>query len=158
MELRQLENLSVKLLNPDRDKKIPRSVIFQNAKPVGKDVSGAILEAAVQWREWYLLFLTDDCPFEDSLNIHLLDEQFNALDSVAMFWMYSTGVFKSLKLIQPNIVQFRFFGDSIWRVELLQKPTFRFPYFSEPLGVWRSLGFSRHFKVYGNPRPEGASL
>lgn len=153
MELHKLDNLTVKVLNPDRDNEIPRSEIFQNAMPIGKYVTGAILEAAVQWREWYLLFLTDDCPFEDTLNIHLFDEQFNALDSAAMYWMYSTGVFKSLELIQPNIAQFRFFGDTTWSVELLREPTFRLPFFTEPLGVWRSFGFSRHFRVHGNPRP-----
>lgn len=152
MELRQLETITVKVLNPDKDKEVPRCEILQNWVPVGKHVAGAVLEAAIQWRELYLLFLTDDCPFEETLNIHLLDEKFNALDSATMFWMYSTGMFESLQLIQPNIVQFCFFGDRTWAVELLRKPAFRLPFITEPCGVWRRWSFSRRFKILESSR------
>lgn len=152
MELRQLENITVRVLNSDRDKEVPRCEILQNTVPVGKHVSGAALESAIQWRELYLLFLTDDCSFEEALNIHLLDEKFNVLDSATMFWIYSTGIFESLQLIQPNIVQFRFIGDVDWNVELLPEYAFRLPFITEPPGVWRKLGFSRHFKIYRKPR------
>lgn len=152
MELRQLENITVKVLNQDRDKEVPRCEILQNSVSVGKHVPGAVFEAAIQWRELYLLFLTDDCPFEETLNIHLLDERSNVLDSATMFWIYSTGMFETLQLIQPNIVQFRFFGDTTWAVELLPKPAFRLPFITEPCGVWRRWGFSRRFKILESPR------
>lgn len=153
MELRQLDNLTLKVTNADKDNEEPRSEILQNATPTGKYVTGAVLEATVQWDSWYLLFLTDDCPFEEALNTHLLDEHFDSIDSAVIGWIYNTGVFESLTLVQPNIVQFRFIGDITWRIELLQERAFRLPFFTEPRGVWRHWGFSRHFKVHGNPRP-----
>lgn len=152
--LNTLDNIEVRVVNAEKEEEIPQAEILQDGKRTGAYVSGAFLEAAVQWNGWYMLFLTNNCDFEETLNIHLLDEHFHEMDSATMSWMYSTGAFKALELIQPRTVQFRFFGDTIWKVELLQKPSFRVPLLSEPAGVWRRWGFSRHFKVHGNPRPE----
>lgn len=153
MELRQLDNLTLKVINTDKDNEEPRSEILKDATPTGKYIAGAVLEATIQWGSWYLLFVTDDCPFEEALNIHLLDEHFNSIDSAVIGWIYNTGVFESLKLVQPNIVQFRFLGDKNWWIELLQEPAFRLPFLTEPRGVSRQWGFSRHFKVHEGPPP-----
>lgn len=148
MELRQLDNLTLKVINADKDNEEPRSEILQNAIPTGKYVAGAILVATIQWGSLYLLFVTDDCPFEEALNIHLLDEHLDPIDSTVIGWIYNTGVFESLTLVQPNIVQFRFLGDADWNIELLPKYTFRLPFLTESPGIWRKLGSSRHFRIY----------
>lgn len=132
----------------------PKSEILRDGAPSGKFVSGAVLEAAIQWDTCYLIFLTDDVPFEDILNIHLLDAQLNLLDSVLIGAPYSSGSFSSLELCEPNTVRFRFIGDTTWSVELLPRPGFRIPYFSEPAGVKRPLGLTRHFIVRGDPKPQ----
>jgi hypothetical protein len=48
---------------------VPESSILLAGTPTGKLVSGAVLEAAVQIGETYLLFMTDDVPFEESLGL-----------------------------------------------------------------------------------------
>jgi len=67
-----------------------------NGAPTGTIVDGAILEAALKWHEYTLLFLTDDIPFEDALRIYLLDEKFNVMDSAQIMWIYATGIFHIL--------------------------------------------------------------
>jgi len=136
----------------------PRSFIVVQGENTFKQVPGAVLEAAVQWAEFYLLFTTDDVPFEEMLGIYLLDESFNLLDSARLGAPYSTGSFSSLRLREPNEVDFLFIGDTTWTVELLSRPVARIPFIGEPRGGWRSFGFRRHFAVHGDPKPEERTL
>ena len=152
MEFRQVDNIAVKVVNSESEDERPRSEIFLNDKPTGKFVSGAFLEAAFQWRDWYLLLLTNGYIFEETLDVHLLNEHFEIADTATLGWFYVSGVFEAPVLIQPNIVQFRFLGDMDWNIELLPEYTFRLPFLTEPPGVWRELGFSRHFKIYRKSR------
>lgn len=101
-----------------------------------------------------LIFLTDDIPYEETLSIYLLDGELNYLDSATLGGMYSTGFFSLQVMSAPNVVQFRFIGDIEWSVELLREPEFRLPFISEPIGVSRKFGFSRHFKIQGKSIPE----
>jgi len=45
----------------------------------------------------------------------------------------------------------RFIGDTDWGIELLPAPVFSTPFISNPKGVSRAFGFSKHFRVTGNP-------
>jgi hypothetical protein len=152
--LKQLsQELTVKLVNAESDTENPQSEIILDGQSTGKIVTGSVLEAAVSWQDFYLLLLTSDIPNEEMLDIHLLDKKLNRLDSATLGTIYSTGTFSSLELNAPNGIGFRFIGDTDWVIELLAKPVFRVPFISEPTGVWRRFGFTRHFKVHGNPRP-----
>jgi len=154
MNMRIASELTTRLVHEAGEVERPTSEFFLHGKSTGKIISGAVLEAAVQWEDRYLLFMTDDVPFEDMLSIHLLDAQLNMLDSALIGSPYSTGSFSSLELSEPNTVRFRFIGDTLWSIELLSRPGFRVPFISEPLGVYRPFGFSRQFIVRGNPRPQ----
>jgi hypothetical protein len=146
--------LTTRLAEEAGEAVVPRSEVLLDGAPTGKFVQGAILEAAIECDGRYLLFMTDDVPFEDALGIHLLDGELHVLDSAVIGGPYSTGTFSSLELSGPHTVRFRFVGDTTWSVELLPRPGFRLPLLSEPAGVRRSPGFSRHFVVHGNPRPQ----
>lgn len=154
MNLRLADELTIKLVAGLPEKAVPVSDIIVNGAPTGKRVAGALLEAAVQWHDKYLLLTTDDCPFEEFLGVRLLDSQFNLLDSAQIGAIYNTGTFSSLELREPNTVSFLFIGETTWRVELLPAPGVRVPFFSEPYGVWRRFSFRRHFVVHGNPQSQ----
>jgi hypothetical protein len=145
--------LTTRLVHGTDEGEIPTSEVLVHGKSTGKLISGAVLEAAVHWENRYLLFMTDDVPFEEMLSIHLLDAKMNVLDSALVGSPYSSGAFTSLELSEPDTVRFRFIGDTLWSIELLSRPGFRIPFISEPAGVKRPVGFSRHFIVHGNPRP-----
>lgn len=132
----------------------PRSRLVLAGNPTMALVEGTILEAAFQWQGLYLLFTTDDIPMEDTLRITLLDAQGRVLDQAAIGAMYATGSFALLPPQAENRVRFRFIGDTDWSVEVLPAAQLRPPFFSEPRGVSRPLGFSRHFIVHGYPQPQ----
>jgi hypothetical protein len=154
MNLRKATEIELKLIDAGGEYEAPRCEIIAGASATGLVVSGAYLEAAIQWGDYYLLFVTDDVPFEEFLSIYLLSKQWRLLDSAMIGCIYSTGSFTDLDLAEPNRVQFRFIGDTDWAVELFDQPRFRFPWLGEPRGVMREFGFSRHFLVRGNPKPE----
>ena len=135
---------------------IPASEVLIAGAASGHTVSGAVLEAAVRWGDRFVLFMTDDTPFEEQLGIHLLDSAGKTLDSATLGGPYTTGSFAALRLIEPNTIGFRFIGDTDWAVELLAQPTWRLPLIGDPPGVRRALGFSRHFLVHGRPQPQAA--
>ena len=151
--MRQLEkaDFDIRLISPGDDLTPPKSEILLNGKPTGETLAGAVLEAALEWQGRYLVFTTDDIPDEEMLGIHYLDKRLGRVDECTLGGMYSTGTFKALQLIEPNRVAFRFIGGLAWTVELLDQPGFRLPWFSEPRGVHRSFGFTRHFKVHCSP-------
>jgi hypothetical protein len=139
---------------PRGEDEIPQSEILLQGSPTGKLVNGATLEAAVQWRDCYLLLMTNDIPYEERLSMHLLDGSFALLDTASLGAAYSTGTFAALELLEPDQVSFRFIGDTLWRVELLTEPEFKVPLLGDPRGVSRPLNFSRRFRVHGNPQPQ----
>lgn len=136
------------------DDDAPRCEIVVEGARTGKRIPGAVLEAALQCGERYLLFLTDDVPFEEALRIATLDRNFDVQDWATIGGPYTSGSFSDLRIEPPDSATFRFIGGTTWRVRLLGRRGFRIPFFSEPRGVWRKPGFFREFIVEGKPEPE----
>ena len=152
--MRITTSLSLARLPQPSDDEEPRSELLVDGRPTGRILTGAVLEAAVQWRDQHLLFITDDIPYEEALRIVLVGASLQVLDAAELGAAYSTGSFSDLSLLPPDTVKFRFIGDTDWTVRLLDKDRFRLPLVSEPRGVSRRLGFSRRFVIDGDPQPE----
>lgn len=129
------------------DDESPRSELIADTEATGVTLTGVVLEAALRWRDQYVLFLTDDIPSEDSLHIYLLSATFSLIDSANLGSMYSTGSFRELNFISPDTLSFRFFGGTVWQLELLTQARPRLPFFSEPHGVSRRFGLSRRMII-----------
>ena len=133
----------------------PRSELLLDGQPTGKTVAGLVLEAAFRTDSGeLLLFTADDTPFEEMLNIQLLDAQLDPLDSAVLGAAYSTGSFGFLAVERPDSVRFRFIGDTDWVVEVLPEPRLRTPWAKDPVGVSRPWGLHTRLRVSGNPKPE----
>lgn len=145
---------SIRSTGQTDDSQVPRSEILIHGRPTGVFIEGALLEGAVAWGRSYLLFLTDDIPNEEMLRILVVDEHLRVLDSALLGAPYSTGSFAALTLCEPERVQFRFIGATLWTLTLLSRARFRWPLVSAPPGVFRRVGFRRRFIVSGNPLPE----
>jgi len=127
-----------------------RSEVLLAGHATGIKIPGKILEAALQISESrYLLFLTDDVIYEESLNIVLIDLNSGILDQLLLGGQYSTGSLAELEIID-NTTKFKFIGDTTWRVEVLSSPTVRLP-FSDPRGVTRNSTFKKYLSIRGNP-------
>lgn len=145
--MRLAPQISIHHRPPADENVIPTSEVLLEGQPWARPVTGAVLEAAIAWRDFYLVFLTDDVPFEEGLNIHLFDRHGTLLSTATMGGAYTTGHFRDLQLGADDTLSFNFYGDGPWCLQLLDRPGFRLPLFSEPIGVNRPFGFSRHFIV-----------
>lgn len=154
MKLLPISDYAIRVVIPSTSDTTPMSEIMVAGTPTGKLVAGAVFEAALKWKEYVLVFLTDDVPFEETLNIYLLDAHFNVVDSAEMYYMYSTGIFSDLDLAQPDTVRFGFFGGITWTLKLFAEKRFVLPIISDPTGVHKPFRFFRMFQIYGKPLPE----
>ena len=145
---------ALRLIGSPFSEDMPRSALILNGQPTGQVIDGAVLEAAIRWRDLLLAFVTDNILHEEALHIYLFDAQLNIVDSARLGWMYATGVFSLLNLCPPNTVRFRFFGDTDWTLELFDGDVFAIPFFQDPRGVSRPFRFHRRFQINGNPKPE----
>jgi hypothetical protein len=154
--LQETQDISIGALNYPSEETGASCELVIAGQPSGHRVNGCVWEAAIKCENGYLVFLTDDIPFEDALNIHLISPSGLLWDTARLFGLYSTGTFRELTIEPPDTVAFRFFRDTVWRVQVLPKPTWRIPFFSEPLGAYRPFGFKRQFVVSVEPHPEQA--
>lgn len=147
LAMRIVDTLTAIRLEPTGTDQTPKSRLLLDGHETSAEVPGAVLEAAVDTGDGWLLFLTDDVPHEESLNICLLDRDFRLLDRATLVWPYGTGAFRDLCPVSDRTLQFEFFDDKPWFLDLLDGPQIRVPPFGEPAGVWRPFGFTRRFRV-----------
>ena len=155
MRLLSTSEFAARLASPYSDTKLATSELLLDGKPTGLIVTGAVLEAALEWQGCRIAFLTDDIPFEDMLRIYMFDANMTLVDAAVLGAMYSTGTFAGLSLQPPNALTFRFFGGTVWRMVLLAEREFCLPFLSDPSGVSRKFNFFRRFRIEGKPQPEG---
>jgi hypothetical protein len=133
---------------------MPRSELVVRGESTAQLIDGAFLEAAVEWDNCFIAFVTDDIPNEETLRIYLFDAKLNMIDSATLGAMYSTGSFRHLELSPPNQLRFEFFGDTVWVLELLEHEELALPLIGDPKGVRRPWSFHRRFRIHGRPKPE----
>ena len=126
-----------------------RSRLLRQGEDTGTVVPGIVLEAQIALDRGWLLFTSHGVPFEEGLDITLLDAACAIVDGAALFGAYATGTFRNLVLASDDTVLFDFFGPRSWRVRLFDKPQFRLPvpWLVEPPGVHGKFCFTRHFAV-----------
>lgn len=150
--MRLADEVSIQPLPGSGDDMPVRSEVRLHGRPCGTTVTGQVLEAAVEADGRYLLFLTDDSPYEEVLHLHLLDGQGRPLDAADLGGPYTTGTFVGPRLLGGQRIGFGFFDDKDWEVELLPSARLRLPMLSEPLGVWRAKPLRCHFVLRAHPK------
>lgn len=124
-----------------------RSEVLINGNITGIIVPGEILEASVQVNEQlYVLFLTDDVIFEESLTIALINFREGIKEIVYVGNEYTTGSFEALSITADKI-NFRFIGDYLWTVTVSDTPRLRVPFLSDPKGVKRDTAFKKYMDI-----------
>lgn len=145
------DDILLKLIDAGNSTVRPSCELVFKGTYTNKTIQGAKLEACVEIDGHYLLFVTDDIPYEEALYLYLLDADFKMLDSASLGAPYSTGYLTDLNLQPPTSVGFRFIGDTDWTVEVLKIAQWRAPFLCDPKGVLHKFGFKRHFYLRGNP-------
>lgn len=85
--------------------------------------TGAVLEAEFAIGGMYVLFVSEDVPFEEALHILLIDSDLSVLDSAELSADYTPGIFENVAIIEPDMVEFSFFDRTErWRLKILETP------------------------------------
>lgn len=146
--------LSTKLTSEGDDYGLAQSQVLFRGAATDAILVGSILELCVSVGEVYVVFMSDNIPSEDMLRIYLLDKNAHVIESATIGAPYTTGSFRLLELITPNVITFNFIGETIWVLRILNKTKLHMPFFSDPKGVSRKLCFSTKLELEGNPVPE----
>ncbi|EPE7488656.1 hypothetical protein ACSMAF_000669 [Cronobacter universalis] len=153
--MQQVNSLSLMKVQEATNLSQARSEVVLNGNNTGIIVPGEILEATVQVNEQrYVLFLTDDVIFEESLTIALIDLRGGIKEVVRVGNEYATGYFEALSVTADSI-SFRFIGEYLWTVTVSDTPRFRLPFVSDPQGVKRDTGFKKYINISVTAAPEG---
>ena len=147
MKIIKNDDVDLKVISEATETKSPKSEITIEGTKLKLIINGVDIEACIKCGERYLVFTTDDCPFEESLNIYLLSGESEIIDRATVFCPYGTGSFKLLGVTDPDLVKFNFFGEKDWQIKIFKSKSFHIPYVSEPSGVWRKIKFWRSFGV-----------
>lgn len=123
-------------------------------RPTGHVIDGIVLEAALACDGEFVLFVTTDTPYEETLSIYLIDGDGVVLDSACIGAPYATGSFSNLRIAGPDSVRFRFIGGTDWTLRVLASPRFRLPFAGNVRGVRQPFGFRRRLIIDGNPEPQ----
>lgn len=127
----------------DRPGKQPVMQIAIENKAIEQWLPGAWLEEVFSSPNGdYLVFSTDDCPFEEGLNIILLSSTGHLLDVKTISSLYSTGYPRDLRVEDPQTVLFSFFDSDLWRVQVSPGPLKPRPKWIPRL-FWRGLQVKR---------------
>ncbi|AYH00917.1 hypothetical protein F6Q07_16520 [Pectobacterium parmentieri] len=149
--------ISLQIIHEAMQFKESECEVLLNGKATGVKVSGKVLEAAVKVDDvLYLIFLTDDVVFEESLNIFLigLGRNNTVVDYASIGAMYSTGMFKNIRIASSDSVVFDFMDDVRWKVIVHASPKLRVPFINEDKRVARPVGFKRYFSISENSSHE----
>ncbi|EOL9019505.1 hypothetical protein ACP6QU_001047 [Cronobacter dublinensis] len=145
--MQQINSISLIKVQEATEISQARSEVLINGNITGIIVPGEILEASVQVNEQlYVLFLTDDVIFEESLTIALIDFREGIKEIVYVGNEYTTGSFEALSITADKI-NFRFIGDYLWTVTVSDTPRLRVPFLSDPKGVKRDTAFKKYMDI-----------
>ena len=147
------DNYIAKLETLGDETKLPTiSLRIQNYTAIILD--GATVESVVEYQGNFLVFLTNDIPYEEQLNIYYISSSLKVMDQATLGSIYVTGSFKSLQVTGFNQVSFTFFGTAIWTICMSNKPFYYLPFINNLKGVSRPFRLRYYFKVLGSPQPD----
>lgn len=125
---------------PVKDDDWEKSILISNGSQTNTVLSGVSLDAQFQHGEKYILLVTYNSIFAETLHIYLLDKTFAVIDE----WQISQneGAVHNLQIINDNKLRFSFFGDDSWTLTVLEKPEFMLPKFPILSLYWKPLRFA----------------
>ncbi len=83
------------------------------------EIEGLVLEAQLELQSGeFLLFSTDDCPFEEILHITLLSPSGAVLETLELGAAMQPGLFQNLEALGDGAAEFDFFPEQRHRLEV----------------------------------------
>src|SRR3954454_16917047 len=100
----------------------PRSRLLFDEQPVGTTLGGTCLEAQFVAKDKYLLILSDEIPYEETLRFYLLGGSLRVVDWLELGGPYSPGVLGDLRVAAPDRLEFSFAGNNRWQLRIQEAP------------------------------------
>lgn len=103
-------------LRPRSDIRTPSSDVLLDGRDLGLDLKGSRLERQylVARSGLFVLFVTDDIPYEETLRIYLFDDCGRLLETRSLGEAYTAGLLTDVEPHSENGVTFSFQGR--WRL------------------------------------------
>ncbi len=98
----------------DRDGGLPR---------IEAEIEGVVLEGELALDSGeFVVWSSEDCPYEETLHITLLGPEGDVLDSVDLGRAMQPGVFQNFKALSDGVAEFDFFPEQRHRLEVRDAP------------------------------------
>ncbi len=119
-----------------------KSEVCIHGKNTGITIPAAYLETAILLDDGrYLLFVTEDVPYEESLELLLIDIKQDIQEQMTIAVPYGSGTLREMRLYE-NHIEFSYFSDETWRVKVLSSRFFRLPFQNDFLVTRHPFRFS----------------
>ena len=101
----------------------PQCEVVHRGRPLGLTIAGARLEAQFEVnRGSYVLLVTDDTPYEETLRAYLLDGDGRIIDRTRLGYAYTAGVLRDIQIVGERSVVFAFTSEARFRLTVHARP------------------------------------
>lgn len=87
------------------------SRLLFKADVVQPRITGLVIDLQMETTKGYVLFLTEDCPYEETLHVYYLDHGFRIRDKKELWLLYRPGVVRDVRWTDNQITFSFFFFD-----------------------------------------------
>ncbi len=123
MIMRRIDEFTLEKIDSESKDLEASSRLYHQGRETGRVLQGLELSAQFQGNDYYLLFLTEDCPFEEGLFIYHLDSGFKVLDRAEISNPLTPGILEDLHIENEREISFTFFSkDEKWVLSVLPQP------------------------------------
>lgn len=121
-------------------------LLFENNKIT--TISGKTIEYQFQYQGNYLLLITNNSPFEETLYVYYLNQNLQIIDTAEISQIYTGGILDNIKTNTDSLT-FTFFDNTDnWQIKILSPPKRTFSIgFGSPVKRPFSIGRLRYFDI-----------
>jgi hypothetical protein len=121
---------------------VAKSAIIFDGQKTDAIVDGLVLDAQYQFWLGFILFTTDDVPYEEMLHITLISEQFRVIDRIDLGCAYHSAILSNILIRNQASIEFSFFGLERWLLTIDKYASFQLNWrhltcIRYPCGRWR---------------------
>lgn len=143
--MKRIDQFSSKLLKSSEDSQIPCLQLLKDGQPFGDPQKGALIEAQYQVdAKCYLLFVTDDVPYEETLRLYLITCDAEILDSLVFGGYLANGTLEDLNIVGERSIEFSFIHKKRCRLTVNPDSRWKKPLTFTP-GVSRPDGLKKRY-------------
>lgn len=106
---------------------MPRSRLLWQGQDTGVELDGVALMHQGAVSTGTLLFITEDCPYEEALHVYLVGPDHRVLDALEIGVPYVPGLLTQVQWLGDDEVSFAFPGEDRWRLRVAAEPGWRWP-------------------------------